>query len=516
MKTGFLHLKDNVILRSDKNRSVIYFKNTHHKERILSSVGRNRSFDVISPDIATAFYLMDGTRNFSTIISFVEEYFKLNQTQIENLEKELISSFEIYYSASENPWPHRKAQMDLSTILPNLKEISDFDLSANYLYYPHSFLLIPHMQCGVDCIYCYADKSHPHEPLSMEMWESIIYDLAFKYKAQDISVSGGDFFLYPNWKDFVSLLAYYNYYPEIPTKTPLSYEDQVFLHKLGFGSYQISIDTFDDNLLSFSLNIKNPEKYRSDIIKSIENAERIGLDISINSVQTRLTYRNLYTTMQQLAIFSNIYRIGIDAIADSLYKTNISSIMLQESDLDEFEHQLKLIELLFKGREIVLSLNRNPKWNGKDYSQSEIDYLNRNQCNGGRTGIVILPDGSVTCCEELYWNKTYLLGNVKKQPLDAILLSEKRWKLIHPQQSDLTNDNPCKACEEKNFAKCNFERGKCWRDALKIYRKEHFPDPRCPHWKKNISTEANNRIHHKLVKYTRDYDHILIQNVKEK
>ncbi len=498
MKSGYLHTKDNVILRSDKKRTIIYFRDRQH-EYMIKSEDHVIPFTALSPDLATALYLMDGTRDYRTIVQFVSEYFKLNKSDFHNFDELLSGCLEVYYSSSPYPLPIKNRQYDLSEILPDLNRINEFDMTTNYLFYPNTFLLIPNMNCKVNCCYCYADKNFVYEPLSMDQWEKIIYDAATIYRAKDISVSGGDIFQYPHWKDLVAILAYYHYYPELPTKTPLSIADQQYLLELGFRSYQISLDTFDSDHLGKILQINNPEEYKRQLITSIETAEKVGLKLSINSIQTRLNYHDIYVTMQQLAVYSNIYRIAIDAAEFSLYKEGMESIMLHEDDIPEYLHQLHITKSIFQDQDIFLKFNEDPIWVGKNFQLNETEYLNRKNCNGGRSGIIILPDGKVTCCEELYWNPKYMIGDLKKQTLLEVFDSPERWNIITPQQSAMPLDSPCSYCDEALFMNCTQQKGRCWRESLKKFKREDFPDYRCPYW---------DNIHEKQLEPNRSYTHI--------
>jgi radical SAM protein with 4Fe4S-binding SPASM domain len=495
MKAGYLSTKENVILRSDKKRTVIYFRNTHHSERMADSYENRITFTSLSPDLATAFYLMDGTRDYQTIIQFVREYFKLSEEDYHQFTKLLSGNLEIFYSSNPYPLPIRNQVYNLTEILPDLNHIDEFDMSSNYLFYPYTFLLIPSMTCDVDCIYCYADKKHDFGGITIEQWEEIIYSAAVKFKAKDISISGGDIFLYPCWKEFLSALAFYHFYPELPTKSALSYEDQKFIYDLGFKSYQLSLDTLNSDNLRKTLQIEDSETYKKNIITSIENADKIGLNISINCVQTRYTYFDIYETMQQLAIYNNIYRIAIDTIEPSLYRPRIEEIMLHKEDIPEYLHQIDLVKRLFQERDILTKFNEDPIYVGKNYQLKEADYFDRKQCNGGRTGVVILPDGKVTVCEELYWNERFIIGDLTKQTMEEIFDSIQRWDLILPSQSAIDPNSPCRNCDDSLFKKCTHEKGICWRDSLKTFKREEYPDYRCPFWVKHERAKVK-PIHH--------------------
>ena len=115
----------------------------------------------------------------------------------------------------------------------------------------------------------------------------------------------------------------------------------------------------------------------------------------------------------------------------------------------------------------------------KDPNERKIMWENRANCTGNRDGFIILPDGRVTPCEELYDHPAFIMGDLKIQSIMEIWNSPNAIALNFPDQS-LVNDGPCQSCQD--FIQCNSVKGRCWRDILKAYglNKSHYPDPRCP------------------------------------
>ena len=91
-----------------------------------------------------------------------------------------------------------------------------------------------------------------------------------------------------------------------------------------------------------------------------------------------------------------------------------------------------------------------------------------------------MPNGDVTICEQLYWNKNFIIGNVFEQSIENICNSEASIKLAYPDKEDFPKDSACKECEL--FKHCYHEkRNKCWTNTIKIYGDKNWlnPDPRC-------------------------------------
>jgi radical SAM protein with 4Fe4S-binding SPASM domain len=114
-------------------------------------------------------------------------------------------------------------------------------------------------------------------------------------------------------------------------------------------------------------------------------------------------------------------------------------------------------------------------------SEKKSWFQNRPYCSGGHWAMVVLPDGQCTVCEELYYNPTFLIGDLKKESILEVWNGEKLKTLIYPRREEFRG-SPCFAC--KDFESCHANKGRCWKRALKAHSRkknaEHWPDPYCP------------------------------------
>ena len=101
-------------------------------------------------------------------------------------------------------------------------------------------------------------------------------------------------------------------------------------------------------------------------------------------------------------------------------------------------------------------------------------------CTGNQRTFIILPDGKVTICEELYWHPAFIIGDVHDNTIEEIWTGEKAVGLFNIAQDMISEGSPCKTCG--SFTACRRPRGVCWKMILKGYGMEHwdYPDPRCP------------------------------------
>ncbi|NOR46052.1 MAG: radical SAM protein, partial [Candidatus Delongbacteria bacterium] len=365
--------------------------------------------------------------------------------------------------------------------------------SPYHLYKPISMLFVCSFDCYTDCVYCYASRESKYSSLNWNELKKILLEAINELKVREIAVSGGDIFKYPYVNEFLEIISDNGYFPELPTKKPLNITTLKFLKKLGFKSFQYSIDSFDPKYLSKHLSISNPDKYIDEIIESIHNAEKLNIKISINSVITKLNYKGIRKFLERILKFNNVYKVNLNPVGYSLYKRKeMQELMLTNDDYDIIDKECNRI--FNKARKKIKYFKEPDRfgccWGETTASDSIQDYMDRSLCSAYRLGFVVLPDGKVTGCEELYYDKDFIIGNLKKQTIMEIWNSNKRKNLLQPLQNQFSKDSPCKYCDEIYFKECNEIKGRCWRESLKFYGKHDFPDYRCP-LSKNIAKDKN-------------------------
>ena len=107
-------------------------------------------------------------------------------------------------------------------------------------------------------------------------------------------------------------------------------------------------------------------------------------------------------------------------------------------------------------------------------------FAKRAFCTANTRNLVILPDGKVTVCEELYDYPEFIIGDLKKQTIRELWTSQKALSLFQQVQSTFPDDSACKNCED--FVECRQGKGVCYKNILKAYgiANWQYPDPGCP------------------------------------
>jgi len=392
--------------------------------------------------------------------------------------------------------PDKKSKYTkINDILPPRQRGRDYDMRTSFgLNIPTDLIFEISMDCCVDCLYCYADREHKYTSLSYEFVEKFMNEAIFELQMRDIGISGGDIFLYEHKYKLLKLLSDNGYYPELPTKKPLTEKELLFLKNQGFKSFQYSIDSFNENTIKQHLNISDPGKYLKDMQNSIRLASELGLKVSLNSVITKYNFKEIGTFLDKALKYDNIYRIALTPSGYSLYqRKTMKDILLSKHD---FEWMRKTFANEFDKASEQLLLFKRPEgagWGEKLTSNSIKSYDDRAVCSAFRHAVIILPDGKVAGCEELYWNKDFIIGDVKINTIENIWKSPKRKNIIFPKQSDFPEDSPCRYCDEKIFINCHNVKGRCWRESAKFFGRTDMPDVKCPYYKE-IAEKNNLKI----------------------
>ena len=145
-------------------------------------------------------------------------------------------------------------------------------------------------RCVTDCVYCYAQKNHCDRWLDIEQIERFIND-AKNTGIRDIFLSGGEFFLHPEWKEILRLLLAYDLWPSmISTKMPITEDIMETLNRYPPIMIQVSLDTLDPCILNETLKVK--EAYLGRIKQRIKLIDQSRLRLQIATVLTKRLSKN--------------------------------------------------------------------------------------------------------------------------------------------------------------------------------------------------------------------------------
>lgn len=383
------------------------------------------------------------------------------------------------YSFPKNVLIYAENPIALHRTNNKFKFLGKPDCETNRLQFPININLELVMACYTNCQYCYADRSSfngvPH--LSTERILSLIEE-AKKEDCFKFDINGGEVLFHKDIYTILQNLVSNGFSPLVSTKIPLDRKSLEMMKESGINEFQISLDAADDLILMDLLN--TPMGYLKRIEKTLHEASDLQIGIKINTVLTtkNCNPNTIKGLIQFLSRFTCITGIRLNPVGVSLYKDYNSFIKLfpTEADIKIIENCIPDWKLNF-GINIELSSYDCKNEFTVQYRQQH--FHKRAICTGNLWNAVILPNGDVTICEELYMIPEFILGNICNTSLKEVWNGEKALNLFYDPLKE-KREGQCSVCDEYN--RCRTGAGVCWKTILMAYGKDnwHFPDPRCP------------------------------------
>ena len=273
---------------------------------------------------------------------------------------------------------------------------------------------------------------------------------------------------------------------------PLIWNTILKIKNLGLDTIQISIDSLKEEELSFLLRVSS--EYKNQIIRTITELDKENIVLHTNSIITKYncSRQGVISLLNFLTSLRNIKQINISAAGYSMYIPSDEYQKLKPSEEDLLKINDLVNEYSLKNPNIEInfaSYVTNEEINGSKSVKEKL-FQQRSFCTANNTGIIILPDGKVTICEELYWNKNFIIGDVNKTSIMDIWNSEQALNLHKLSRDLFSDDSYCQKCSELD--EC-IRKSRCWKIVLMAYGQENwdYPDPRCPY-----APEVKNEIYH--------------------
>lgn len=349
--------------------------------------------------------------------------------------------------------------------------------------FPIDIVIMPTTNCGTNCIYCYANRSKKmNATISTERYKEIILE-AKKMNARMVDVIGGDIFAYPKWYELLSILKECGYHKEclLSTKIPLNEDAIKKLHSTGIERLQLSIDSLLPDSIKSILRVSNAESYIEKMKNTLNLLRKYAIKVSVHTILTAqgATKKDLISVYNKLKTFNNIYEWRIDVAFSSMfsdvpysdYKVGNNDIKRISEVVNSLSKKEKNIRIVNEIDEVNVSLSKK---------RDVFLYEKAISCPANVFSCFILPDGKVTICEQFYWKKEYIIGDITKQSLYEIWNSKKALDLYYRKTTQVQKTSPCYDCSDKE--ECSNRKLICWVDVVKTYGYENwdYPDPRCP------------------------------------
>jgi len=426
-----------------------------------------------------------------TIITPLAAKLKIDEEKL----REMISKFMANETPVYTEWGNQKIAFPKNVLIQvdeNDFETIDYDFSMEDLQCgtvnltpdrnhkaPHSALWMLSTACATNCKYCYADRKTPHIPLSTEKILEIIDDL-HRLKVQYVDVIGGEIFMCKDWDVIIKRLVDYDMAPTyISTKMPVTPVIAERLKNSGYRNVvQFSLDSLSDSVLSDLIGTKSG--YVEKIKQGIALLEQLGFPIQIDTILTSKTadIDEINILHEYIKTIKNLNTWEIRVPEYSLYSPET---------FREVQAPVGILRMVQK--HVTENIKAHSKQNIV-FSSEAIDQKFRQDgpevaCfKGGLCGILqqrvfILPDGKVSVCEQMYWHKDFIIGDLSRQSMSEIWNSPKAMEIFRQPEEMFRDKSKCRSC--KAFSECRKNKRRCVVKVVKAYGLENwdYPDPRC-------------------------------------
>lgn len=366
---------------------------------------------------------------------------------------------------------------------PDLFAYTTLDLRMKRHLTPSTITLMLNNICMTNCIYCYQDKTHKVNcSIPLDRIIELIHE-ARQLHVNTFDVIGGEFFLYKYWKEVLKELRECGYNPYISTKMPLTEEDIKFLSDVNLRDIQISLDTTIEEHLFQSLGVKSG--YVENMLNTLTLLDKYGIPMMVHTVLTKYndSIEDMQFIFEVLKELKHLIDWHVVKGESTLYpRTDYKSIEISPEALNKISDYLtKLKEE--SGISIHIPEKVLPQFmlNSIDPNRRIHQFFNRAFCSGLFSSLYILPDGQVTMCEQLYWNKRFIIGNILTDSIKDIWNSVKAQSIYYIKQEDIPADSLCHSCDK--FEACRSVRQVCYREIIKKYGSDkwYYPDTNCPY-----------------------------------
>jgi radical SAM protein with 4Fe4S-binding SPASM domain len=339
---------------------------------------------------------------------------------------------------------------------------------------PYTVCFMPTLFCPQRCVYCQAKLApQPEEErISLKRLQVLFAEMR-GIGVEVVRMTGGDPFARKDIFDVLEAVFEEGMVPDVPTKLGLTWYEVLRLKDLGVKLVQVGLDTVDPTILDRMAGVKG---YHHRIFRLFDNLRRAGLGARVSTVLTPMNVATVGRLIDYLGGLGNVESLTLAPYARSLF-SHRDELFLGRADYELVEQQVKERETLYP--QMRIAFGGVPAPAAPAAGEKERRWRERPLCTANRHGFVILPDGRVTVCEELYDHPAFLIGDLRQQSVMEMWTSPRALALLQPERSEVPG-GACGTCGA--FAECNLAPGRCWRDVVKAYgwNRQYYPDPRCP------------------------------------
>jgi radical SAM protein with 4Fe4S-binding SPASM domain len=463
-------ISDSWRLRNDGHNIIVY------KCSVLG-----HKFKVLSPFEAAFIPLVDGTLTFDELKDRCIEIFNPPEDFREEFVSTLYQIFEGLLSIEGFITLEGNISPSLNNPADFIPDHTHYHFPALRLERPLSVMIAFTNRCFCNCRYCYAQKRRCKEA-DITQWKEVFNELA-ENEIYLVDIAGGDIFSRDDSLDILNEMVSRDFTFFVSTKSYLSCSDAEQLAEMGIGkdiapyvtrNVQVSVDSADDSTASYL--VRKPG-YLEIATQTTENLIAAGIYPRIKGVLTS------YNADAPAGIVHHFSKLGVTDFDFVLYSRSYyrhdDSLFLSWQQKMELHEMAKTLTSEFPSIHMTF---QDETTSGKPLNMTCEQWEERAVCSGGRSNMLIQPNGDVTLCDQTPHEAPFIVGNVFSQGVLEVWRSRNLLDFLYPDREKFAG-SVCYDCPE--FDTCQQYRGYCYRDALFYYGSIYDAPPECPWQRKN-------------------------------
>jgi radical SAM protein with 4Fe4S-binding SPASM domain len=438
------------------------------------------TFKVLTPLEVSIVPLFDGMHTFDDIKAAIFEIYDVSPDVQEGFSVKLDEIFEGLLQLDR--FLSFKGDISPSLYTPEqlIPDLSRYHFPATRIERPLSVQIAFTNHCVCNCRYCYAER-RVCEEVGLTQWREVFDELS-QNEIFIVDISGGDILTRDDAFDILREMVDRDFVFFLSTKCFISKNDAERLAEMGIGRsdvpqylkrrVQISVDSADDDVASFL--VRHPH-YFQQTTETVKNLLQAGIFPKIKCV---LTSYNADAPERLISHFADLGVRDFNFVYyTKSYYNHDDALFLSQGQKVSLHETANHLKSAYPALNITLqdeiAANTSPK------TAREL-WDSRNVCTGGRTNMVVQPNGDVTLCDRVPHADPFVVGNVFDQGIMNVWKSQALLDFVYPEREKFAG-TVCFDCPE--FDECIGQKGQkgyCFLDSLFHYKSIYDAPPECP------------------------------------
>jgi len=356
-----------------------------------------------------------------------------------------------------------------------IPSLVDYQQSPPRLERPLSVMVAFTNRCACDCLYCYAERLRVPER-RVDDWRRVFDELA-REEVYLVDIAGGDIFLHPDAFAILREMVARDFTFFVSTKRELTVDQAERLAELGIGlddqppylrrKVQVSIDS-DDPTVAARM-VRHP-RYLEKATRTVDRLLAAGIKPRVKGVLTALNPEAPEGVVRSFAE-RGVVEFDFVQYTRSHYRHR-DELFMTDDEKRRLREAAGRVREEFPDLQITVQdeTTRSARLDWEQWHQRAV-------CSGGRSNMIVQPNGDVTLCDQTPHAPAFVMGNVFDDGVMGAWRSQRIPDFLYPPRERFAG-TACFDCPELD--ECHQERGRCYRDALFYFGSIDDAPPECP------------------------------------